>query len=1314
MILNLLLGWLLKMSNNTELKLAISQRIQAFSHKPFKDAASAFLNQLGYHSEKTFFTTSVEDFCQQLDSENILSHPTAQLEQWQNANFLFQLTDDDIAGNASLFEDKTVRPSFLQSYVFIAIELKKGNYSRTTLAGITRQINRLFPMPVMVIFKIEDTLSLAIINRRINKRDENCDVLGKVTLIQNINIDTPHAGHIDILASFALSELSTNKRRVKNFDQLHAAWEDIFNVELLNKRFYEELSNWYFWARHHVWFPDDLEPDEKTRNATSVIRLLTRLIFCWFLKEKHLISHQLFDEAEIKNILNDMDANSSSYYHAILQNLFFATLNQPMNFGDTEHRKFAIEGAFKENNKQYGVKNLYRHASLFKEPNQAINLFSDIPFLNGGLFSCLDVTDDNGKVQYADGFSRNPKKQPKVPNKLFFSEWHTIDLSGKDDFGDTKKKKSSVRGLLHILNSYKFTITESTPVEQEIALDPELLGNVFENLLASYNPETGESARRQTGSFYTPRAIVEHMTNDTLKAYLVEALCQRVPNTDRVYAQHGLNILFAYTEQGHPFNETECNALIAAIDACNILDPACGSGAYPMGILHKLVFVLGKLDPNNEKWRQRQINKAEEIEDVQARESAISAINNDFNNNALDYGRKLYLIENCIYGVDIQPIAIQIAKLRFFISLICDQRTHNDKRSNLGIRPLPNLETKFVAANSLLGLNLPQNLNLFRNPHIEQLEKTLEKVRHRYFSAQTRQTKLNLQKQDRELVQKIVQLLKEDDFGNEDVYRRIAWNPYDHYSVADFFDPVTMFGPELGEGFDVVIGNPPYVQIQKLIAKQKSDLQAQNYSTYAATGDIYCLFYERGINLLKTGGQLGYITSNKWMRSGYGEKLRKFLAEKTQVVSVMDFGMAQNFGAATTYTSIVHAIKKQPTHPILACYVTDDVAAMNNPSDYFSNNSVERQDFDANPWVLLSAERYRIKKIVESQGIPLEKWGIQINRGILTGYNDAFYITTAQKEALIAEDPRSADLIVPLLRGRYIERFSTAWHRNDDEKWMLFIPWHFPLHLDGTETGASQKAEDMFAEHYPSVYKYLLNHKEKLSQRNQAETGIRYEWYALQRWASDYYSDFKKNKIIYPNMTKYLPFYLDTAEHFFINDKAFILTTKDESLPYLTAVLNSSLFRCCFMDNFPELMGNTYEVRKIFMEKVSIKKPNAVQVALFEALVPLVQAAKAETQKTQQHHYELAADFLTEVINACVMEVYFPQYMAEKRLSMIEQVQLLLPANIPQLNNSELAEAAFGFYKIANASQHPIRNMLLRIPAESPELLAVIQREGAV
>ena len=1294
-------------------KLEIQTAIHAFAANPLQGAATALFACLGYKSDRTIAVDSVDAFCQQFDPSGLLAHPRAEKSNWKSIELLFQLTDEELSRNATLFKDTSVRASLLQSYVFFAVELQPGDYARGKLAAITRQINRIFPMPVMVLFKVGSNLSIAVINRRQNKRDESKDVLGKVTLIQNISIAKPHPGHLDILASFSTTELLARKKPIGNFDQLHAAWEDVFNVELLNKRFYEELSNWYFWARKQVSFPSDLddkdttrtdEDKEKTRNATSVIRLLTRLIFCWFLKEKDLIPDHLFDQDAIASALNSVGDDESTYYHAVLQNLFFATLNQPMNADGESVRQFAADGDFQENRNQHGVKTLYRYKKSFRAPDNALGLFEDIPFLNGGLFACLDTEDDTGKVQYADGFSRNAKKQPLVPNRLFFAARHDVDLS--EDFGDAKKKKASVRGLLHILHGYKFTIAESTPVEQEIALDPELLGNVFENLLASYNPETGTNARRQTGSFYTPRPIVDYMVDESLKAYLAGALVKALPTTTAADAKAGLEILFAYTEKEHAFSEAEIDALITAINACNILDPACGSGAYPMGILHKLVFILGKLDLHNEKWRERQVAKAEEIEDVEARASSVQAINNDFANNALDYGRKLYLIENCIYGADIQPIAIQISKLRFFISLICDQRTHSDKARNLGVRPLPNLETKFVAADTLLGLDLPKNRSLFENSTAIQLEKELEKVRHRYFSAQTRKAKLALQKRDRELTKKIIDELKHDSFGNEDVYRRIAWNPYDHHSVADFFDPGKMFGPALDDGFDVVIGNPPYVQIQKFTAAHKAAWVEQKFKTYAAMADIYCLFYERGVRLLKDGGHLSYITSNKWMRAGYGEALRQYLANDVETQSVMDFGMAQNFGAATTYTCIVQLAKRPTSGVTRGCYVADDKAAMADPSDYFEQNALPLKGLDETPWVILPAKRQRIKLAVEQQGVPLGKWQIQINYGIKTGCNDAFYISRKQRDDFIAEDQDCAELIVPLLRGRYVDRYATQWQAAQDAKWMI----------------ATFPARDLKFENVPvPIQRHLEKYREALEPKPRNWDGSNwqgrkagsYQWFETQDPIA-YHADFSKPKVIYPNMTKYLPFYFDQNDHFFGNQKCFIITSDAENLLALTAVLNSSLFRCCFKDDFPELMGNTYELSKIFFDKIPIKKPTAQQAALFEALVPMVQASKAAVQHEPDTRLQNAANFLEEVIDACVMELYFAEHMAERALGITAQVQCLIKPLTGKEAASDLSRNLLDFYATANDSKHPIRNMLLRIPLDSPELLAVIQKEGAV
>ena len=567
----------------------------------------------------------------------------------------------------------------------------------------------------------------------------------------------------------------------------------------------------------------------------------------------------LFSETDISALTQTL-TQESTYYKAILQNLFFATLNQEMNHppdkGGRGVRKFRGEGR-----QHYNITSLYRYKRYFKDSEAALRLFETIPFLNGGLFECLDKPSSvgassrsrpNEKILRIDGFSDREDNPLSVPNELFFSEPQSVNLNAV--YG-TKNSRYTVRGFIHILNRYKFTIAENTPIEEEVALDPELLGQVFENLLAAYNPETGTTARKQTGSFYTPREVVNYMVDESLLAYLKTVFSTAAGLPSLAGGQRGvdskLRHLLAYNDEPHHFTNTEVQHLISAIDTLKILDPACGSGAFPMGILHKLVFLLSKLDPRNAQWRQRQIDRvqstiaatAEQIDDSTFRESTIDelereieSINEAFERNALDYGRKLYLIENCIYGVDIQPIATQIAKLRFFISLIVEQKI-DDTRENRGVRPLPNLETKFVAANTLLDVEKPAQLS-FRNPEIDTKEKALEEVRRRHFTARTPRTKERYRNRDAELRAEISALLQSDGFPSETTEKIAQWDPYNQNATADFFDPEWMFG--ITEGFDVVIGNPPYVRQEK-IKHLKPDLEKALHLLHGCSGSL-CLF----------------------------------------------------------------------------------------------------------------------------------------------------------------------------------------------------------------------------------------------------------------------------------------------------------------------------------------------------------------------------------------------------------------------------------------------------------------------------------------
>ncbi len=849
-------------------------------------------------------------------------------EMMDDVYFLGMVDDAAFEGAKSLSPRK-IESDYDGILIFGVTLHSRGNGllpTRTHLAEISRAFNREYKYtPVVVVFRYDHHIAFASTERLKYKQEwREGEKAGKVSLLRDIDIDSPHRGHWDILSSLAIRR--SGKKAVTTFEALYAYWQKVFSVSLLNKKFYGELSNWYFWALKEVYFPgtsseadrnDLFKKEEKVKehNAKNLIRLLTRLLFVWFIKEKDLIPEQLFDKDYIKEkLLKEFQPQKkvklerhdkkSRYYRAILQNLFFATLNQKM--GKREFRK--------KNYQHMNITNLMRYEDYFKDPELFVALVEEkVPFMNGGLFECLDQPDPEKKgirggdvIIYQDGFSDRKDNRLTVPDYIFFGMQEHVDLSC--EYGSKKKtyKNAPVKGLINILNSYKFTITENTPIEEDVALDPELLGKVFENLLASYNPETKTTARKQTGSFYTPREIVNYMVNESLIAYLKTAVKDWGAPEEEVDVQ--LHQLLSY-DVSVPFadNEDVKKQIIKAVDSCKILDPACGSGAFPMGILQKMVHILQKLDPDNTHWKTIQRKKATReaesafrIEDKNAREEKLKEINNAFDTriNNPDYARKLFLIENCIYGVDIQSIAAQISKLRFFISLVVEQKVDREK-DNFGIRPLPNLETKFVAANTLIGVEKPEHSKaLFDSPEIEKLEKEIKSIRHKIFSVKSPTTKRKWRDRDKEVRIKMGKLLVHNGFGNKTAKQLVDWDPYDQNGSADFFDKEWMFGIE--EGFDVIIGNPPYgVSIKGDYRKEilKYLLKVPDY-------EIYYFFIEAAKQCLSEYGILTYIVPNTYLFNVFAKKYRQHLLSYWNVQLLLDFTDYSLFESATVRNSV--------------------------------------------------------------------------------------------------------------------------------------------------------------------------------------------------------------------------------------------------------------------------------------------------------------------------------------------------------------------------------------------------------------------------
>ncbi len=1142
--------------------------------------------------------------------------------------------------------------------------------------------------------------------------------------------------------TYFVSPKQTNKTFINqiskcDFNSLDSI-QEAFSVEPITKQFYEKLQRWYFWAIKNVEFPKDAEKETNGREV-AIIRLITRLMFIWFMKVRELIPNSLFDEENISKILKDFPAKNradksaeeSTYYKAILQNLFFATLNTKQN-----ERKFRSEtrGA-KGYNPDFGNHNLFRYHNLFSKVESLNNLFSKIPFLNGGLFECLDYkTKDKNERKYIDGFTATKENQPKVPNFLFFSKIQKVDISS---FFGKANKTYEVEGLINLLNSYNFTIDENEPDDIEVALDPELLGSIFENLLASYNPETATTARKATGSFYTPREIVNYMTNESLKQYLRQSigigsillpnepkhddLSVLTPKQRETPKQDTLDTLFD-SHSENPFDEQTTKEIIDLINNLRIVDPAVGSGAFPMAMLNKLVFILGKLDPENKHWKQSQIDGVKKsVSDSVVQRKLIEQIERQFKEKNADYGRKLFLIRKCIYGVDIQQIAVEIAKLRFFISLLVDEKIDFDKpENNYGIEPLPNLDFKLMQGNSLIstyaGIDFndkkeeeSDNLLFDENEPYKNLIKEFEELKHQYQNEVDNQIKKELRdkidkaiieifeakisehfpelkriEENAELLPKEGQRKKYITEEKQKLTKRLGfdiekdltaytearkekdfflWNVYfaEVFSEKARTERSRSGSPSTssGQGFDIVIGNPPYIQLQKAInGKQKfADLyKNENYKTFERTGDIYALFYEKGINILTENGLLCYITSNKWMRANYGKSLRKFFSENSPL-KLIDLGPGV-FNTATVDTNILiiekgfrqnrmFNISELAAKEISREYANKNLKAITLTDKDKLNNLTGKdftilKDLSEESWIILSSEEQKIKQKIERIGTPLKDWDINIYRGVLTGYNEAFIIDGKTKDRLIAQDPTSAEIIKPILRGRDIKRYKAEF----GDLWLIATFPAFNLNIENYHA-VKEYLEKFLPKIKQSGETYIDENEVK--QKTRKKTGNK--WFETQDQIA-YHKEFEKEKIVYPNMASDLCAYYDN-KNYFTNQKCFIVTTKTENLTHLAMFLNSKLINYYFKKNIGATLGlQGFEMSKVFMQNLPIPKISKSEQKPFATLVDKIIAKKAVRQSSLQ---ELGEDTTAEEreIDLMVYKLYELTY---------EEVKIVEPA----------------------------------------------------
>lgn len=715
-----------------------------------------------------------------------------------------------------------------------------------------------------------------------------------------------------------------SKGKIVDFEDLKSR----FSIEVVNKEFYKEISQAFTkLVGGQLKLPST--QDKSQTNLEFAVRLIGRIIFCWFLREKKSDAGLSLMPKELLSI--EAVQGNKDYYHTILEPIFFEVLNKPVK---SRREEFA------------------------KEP------FASVPYLNGGLFS----------PQEDDFYKRmNGDFQSQFHNTLVIPD-------------------SWLNSFFEILETYNFTIDENTSYDEELSIDPEMLGRIFENLLAEINPETGESARKSTGSYYTPRTIVNYMVDESLLLYLKE---------QTEIKEEKLRAIISYDlsdDSENPVSTEEKEKIIEALEKVKILDPACGSGAFPIGALQKIVFILQQTDPDGQLWFKKQIkNTSPEVKRV---------IEREFEHKNFDYIRKLGIIRENIYGVDIQAIATEISRLRCFLTLIADERIQ-DGTENRGIEPLPNLDFKFVTANSLIGL---PKIDLSQQSMFDDYQKIddLKNIRDQYFNAsgiEREQLKTEFVTQQKRLVD---QLIKEHGFmgvAKAELTQKLTdWEPFTHKSTS-WFDSEWMFG--IKEGFDIVVANPPYSL--NLATEYKGQLR-KIYRAIHFKLNLFACFIEKGVDLIRKKGVLTFINPNLLFANDSLKKLRKLLLEETSIQLLMNLGDGV-FESATVPTMIFLLKNEKNVDNKIKIYpLVDDMSHLINYFEVKQSDYLKKFNF---VFETVNKKTQKLLDKIYANTVPLGEL-LDINQGLITG-DDKKYLSNSSSDSSWKQT----------IRGKDIERFAT-------------------------------------------------------------------------------------------------------------------------------------------------------------------------------------------------------------------------------------------------------------------------------------------------
>ncbi|WP_222982970.1 Eco57I restriction-modification methylase domain-containing protein [Flagellimonas meishanensis] len=980
-----------------------------------------------------------------------------------------------------------------------------------------------------------------------------------------------------------------------------------FSIERVTDEFFEQYKSLYI--KVYEYFENENLPifhDGQIDASGFTKKLLGQIVFLYFLQKKGWLGVPknerwgAGDKHFVQKLFVKAQENGQNFYNGYLQYLFYEALAKERDNNNSFYPRFNCR----------------------------------IPFLNGGLF---EAPYDWENISFS------------IPMGLFRN--------------DEKNKSGDVgTGILDVFDRYNFTIKEDEPLDKEVAVDPEMLGKVFENML-----EIKE--RKSKGAFYTPREIVHYMCQESLIHYLDNVLNKddiaRVPKDDiEQYIREGHLALendVRVAERGETRTykyllpesvRRNADVIDAKLTEIRICDPAIGSGAFPVGLLHELVTAHLVLKPHlSYSYLDHKLIEF----DFHERES--------INESRYVYRLKKHIIQKSIYGVDIDRSAIDIARLRLWLSLVVDE---DDLEP---IETLPNLDYKIVCGNSIIGL--PEQ-GADRYPT---LKDELEELKKQFYNETNEEEKRFLRSRINEKIHTVLQTAED----------------FEGYSID--FDYQLFFSEVWKEkgGFDIVIGNPPYVQIQKFDKETKEIFKKLKFETLSSTGDLYELFYEKGNNILRLGGHLCYITSNKWLRANYGTSTRKYFLTETNPKLLLDFGQRMVFSTAIVHSNILLFEKNRFKNEFRGCQFEN--SSLESLASYFSENFIHLDYLNEDVWSISNPRLIRIKSRLTSIGTKLSDWKINFRRGILTGFNSAFIIDEETKENLVLTDSKSKEILHPILRGRDTRKYYCNYKN-------LYVIGTFPtVNIDINE--------------YPSIKNYLLSFDRRKLEQNgityiddngdkvKSRKKTKHQWFELQD-STSYWTEFAKDKIIFSEIVSEPQFYYDTKE-FYPEASAFLIT--GQNLKWLIAFLNSepitTIFRLFFAGG--ELVGK-YRYKKAFLANLPIPLPRQEYLFAVELLVHYLTFYKGlykdkSKESAISNYYEL-------LIDALVYEILFAEEFQLASKTILNHLVDLKPIN-DKMSDEEKLSIIQNEYQRLYHPDHPIRYAIETI--ESIEEVRIIK-----